>query len=483
MKQPRPVVWTIAGADSSCGAGISADLMAFDRFETHGCTVITTSTAQNSQTIDDIHYLPAQHVQAQLQSLKTALPPVAIKLGLLGDRATLAVISQFLQHYQGISVFDPVCNASVGTRLLAPDLRSALLEDILPYVTVLTPNLDEAAFLLNQPVTDLPRATQQLRALGPKTVIIKGGHARDELVCDTIDDGKQCYSLQQQRVYTPHQHGTGCAFASALAANLALDIELHSAIVCAKAYVQQGLMDSTSDGHGPGSVAHSPWPVSPLALPWRNERQVAFPKAQTLGIYAIVDNLQDLQYAINAGINSLQLRIKTPCTELASVVEQAIILAQRHKVRLYINDHWQLALRFGAYGVHLGQDDLQTADLQTLQRQGLYLGISCHTYHELAIAHTYQPSYIGFGPLFKTSSKNLAHAPQGLERLKTWCQLSPYPIVAIGGITVQAVQTVFNQGAAGVALLSNLKDYLKQKDDSPASMMMLPRANNKQPIN
>jgi thiamine-phosphate diphosphorylase len=138
---------------------------------------------------------------------------------------------------------------------------------------------------------------------------------------------------------------------------------------------------------------------------------------------------------------------------LASQISQAIAIAKQSQARLFINDHWQLAIDYGAYGVHLGQEDLLTADLAAIAHAQLRLGISCHNLHDLATAHAIGPSYIGVGPIFPTRSKALTHPPLGLATLADWEAFSPYPIVAIGGIDLTNLAQIQACKVDGIAML------------------------------
>ncbi len=462
----KPIAWTIAGSDSGGGAGIQADLHTFQQFGVHGCSVITATTAQNSHTVTDIHTVPAAHVAQQIAALHSDLPARALKLGMLGSPDSIIKISDFLREFTGSVICDPVCATTSGNTLLPNTSLSLLRQRILPYADILTPNLNEASLLLGTHITtptQIVAAAVQLHQLGAKTVLIKGGHRPGMLSQDYWFNGQHGMWLHAPWVDTPHAHGSGCSLAAAITAAIALGHTALDAVIAAKAYVHQGLRLAQAYGAGPGPVAHAPWPCAPQDFPWltshAQHQRLTFARCNApLNIYAIVENTDQLQRVLNAGITSVQLRIKQPSSDLPQTITTAITLAKQHEARLFINDHWQLALAHGAYGVHLGQDDLITADLPALAAAGLRLGISCHSYRELAIAHTYGPSYIGFGPIFATSSKALTYAPQGLAALRTWCHLAPYPIVAIGGIDWTNLATVKACGADGTALLSALRD-------------------------
>ena len=162
-----------------------------------------------------------------------------------------------------------------------------------------------------------------------------------------------------------------------------------------------------------------------------------------------------MEKLLEAGVNTIQLRIKDKTGDvLEQEIIQAIQLAKTHKARLFINDYWQLALKHNAYGVHLGQEDLQSADLAALANAGIRLGISTHGYFEVARAHAIRPSYMAIGPIYETTSKLMPHQPQGLSELKRFCRLLDYPLVAIGGINLERLPDVLATEVTGVAVIS-----------------------------
>ncbi|MDB5964859.1 MAG: thiamine-phosphate diphosphorylase [Polaromonas sp.] len=178
-----------------------------------------------------------------------------------------------------------------------------------------------------------------------------------------------------------------------------------------------------------------------------------------IGFYPVVPDAQWVARLLGWGVRTLQLRIKA-ADHSAGAIEREVTAAVEaaSKVpgaQLFINDHWQLALAAGAYGVHLGQEDLDTADIDRLRRAGLRLGLSTHTPAELARAHAVQPSYLAIGPVYATTLKVMPYEPVGLERLRLWArQAAPYPVVAIGGISLERLPGVLACGVDGVAVVS-----------------------------
>lgn len=197
-----------------------------------------------------------------------------------------------------------------------------------------------------------------------------------------------------------------------------------------------------------------------------------FPQTeQRLGLYPVVDSVEWIERLLNAGVSTLQLRIKDKADrEVLDDIQQAISLGKQHNARLFINDYWQLAVEFGAYGVHLGQEDLEATDLVAIHQAGLRLGISTHDHEELAIAKSVRPSYIAMGHIFPTQTKQMPSSPQGLETLKQMVDVTPeYPTVAIGGISIERVPAVLATGVGSVAVVS----AITQADDWLAATQTL----------
>ena len=179
-----------------------------------------------------------------------------------------------------------------------------------------------------------------------------------------------------------------------------------------------------------------------------------------LGVYPVVDRTYKLTALYKAGITTAQLRVKDMAGEaLENEIKEAIHISSEYNTRLFINDFWELAIKHKAYGVHLGQEDIQEANVKAIYAAGLRLGISTHTTAEIDIALNFEPSYIAIGPIYETTSKEMVYNPVGLEDLKRWAKGVDYPIVAIAGINLGNIEEVLKTGAAnGVAMISGVLD-------------------------
>ncbi|MCF6207118.1 MAG: thiamine phosphate synthase [Sulfurovum sp.] len=187
-----------------------------------------------------------------------------------------------------------------------------------------------------------------------------------------------------------------------------------------------------------------------------------FPKCDEtpLGVYPIVDRAHKLETLYRCGITTAQLRIKDMTGDaLEAEIIKGIEISNVFDARFFVNDYWQLAIRHGAYGVHLGQEDIQEAEIGALYDAGLRLGISSHTPKEIEIALSFEPSYLAIGPIYEPISKKMAYENVGLERLKQWAAKVNYPIVAIGGITQENIAKVAaTKAASGIAMISAVLD-------------------------
>jgi hydroxymethylpyrimidine/phosphomethylpyrimidine kinase len=264
-----PNVLTIAGVDPSGGAGVLADLKAFSALGAYGCGVIAALTAQNTRAVTGIHEVPPEFLKLQLDTLLDDVRIDAVKIGMLASRALIGVVAEALRrHAPRFVVLDPVMVAKSGDRLLRADAVEALKRDLLPLATVLTPNLPEAGDLLGRAVGDsagaMHAAARALHALGPRHVLVKGGHGTGDTLVDVYFDGERVVELSAQRIRTRNTHGTGCTLSSAIAALLPQRPSVEAAVRDARAYVLEAIRRSddlrVGGGHGPLHHFHDLWP-------------------------------------------------------------------------------------------------------------------------------------------------------------------------------------------------------------------------------
>lgn len=250
---------TIAGFDPTCGAGIGADLKTLAANNCYGIVAVTALTVQSTQGVAAIHVTPAATLRAQLEALAGDVHIAAVKIGMLGNRNNAAVVAEFLDQGGFTNVvLDPVIKPSAG----GPELLDAsgvkyLAEELMKRASVVTPNLAEAALLSGLEIKDLAgmeAAARKLVERGARAVVVKGGHM-DKAV-DVLFDGTEVLVLGGDHVKTENTHGSGCTFASAIAAQLATGRPLREAVMLAKAYVTKAIENGFTIGKGPGPLDH-----------------------------------------------------------------------------------------------------------------------------------------------------------------------------------------------------------------------------------
>ncbi len=254
---------TIAGSDSGGGAGIQADLKTFAARGVYGMSAITALTAQNTVGVQGVFEIPTDFIALEIDSVVSDIGADAVKTGMLSSAPIIQTVAAKIREYRlAPLVVDPVMVAKSGDHLLRDDARDALIREILPLATVVTPNLHEAHVLCGFPITNLDemrRAAITIKAMGPQNVVVKGGHLPE--TSDAIDllyDGESFREYRAERIESENTHGTGCTFASAIAAELAKGRRVADAVQAAKEYLTTTLRASVNlgIGHGHGPMNH-----------------------------------------------------------------------------------------------------------------------------------------------------------------------------------------------------------------------------------
>lgn len=492
----KPIIWTISGSDCSGGAGIAADIKTSHALGVEVCHLITANTVQNSKKLLSVNAVPVDILQQQANVLLDDKTPTVIKIGLIANAEQVqwltAVIAKLKQENSLlITVYDPVGQASVGGSFNT--LSLAELSPLLKQIDIITPNVAEAkslAAITSNSSGDLAQKIAQDFSIN--AVIVKGGHSDDENMCidlcsyqlNTIKQDNQdkilqniCYQLSSPRLASHYSHGGGCTFASALAAFLAQGYLLRDAFTLSKAFINQGFAATESlsniNGHQYyGAFEQLGWPNKSAFFPQicdeLSQQYQQLPpfndlalEGEKLGLYPVIDSLYWLERLLPLGLKIIQLRVKNlALDELEQVIIAAVALAKNYNTRLFINDYWQLAIKHGAYGVHIGQEDLADADLIQIQQAGLRLGISTHGCYEFLLAQQLQPSYLAIGAIFPTKTKDMTGQIQGVENLKQLLALRQQdtneytPVVAIGGINLARAPKVLATGVDSIAVVT-----------------------------
>jgi hydroxymethylpyrimidine kinase/phosphomethylpyrimidine kinase/thiamine-phosphate diphosphorylase len=467
-----PIVWSIAGLDSGGGAGLSADQRAADAMQVHLCPVAAALTAQSSIAVEAVFPVPPAQLDAQLAALADDLPPAVIKTGLLGGIEPLRIVTRWVDRLRERGplalVVDPVLRASTGADFADEALLRAYREELLPRATAVTPNRREAARLVGEGTA--PVQARALRALGAATVCITGGDEAEPLALDWLHAEQARGWLVLPRRAARNNHGSGCCFATALAAALARGFVAADAALIAKMLATAALTSDARPGAGAGPVRPvAGFITDPSLLPALfdgEEPPAAWPArpaqpAAVEGVYAITDRGTHAAALFDAGLPTVQLRIKRAAGETDAAwrarLHAEVGAARRPGATLVVNDHWREALSMGIDFVHLGQEDLLAlspadgAELAAARAAGLRLGLSSHSLWELARAVAWAPDYIACGPVWPTTTKAMPWRPQGLANLAWWVAMAPAPVVGIGGVLdpQQLVQLAASGAAAG----------------------------------
>lgn len=501
----RPIVWSIAGSDSGGGAGIQADNLTIYDLGCHPCNVVTGITAQNSVEVTQVVATDLELLSSQLDALRVDLPPGAIKIGLLVSHQQIQFIAEWLQVQlpaleaelgRDIPViWDPVMVASSGDALTDSQDNASMTAylQLAAQSTLLTPNSRELDALLNiakqSSSVHLQSRVKLLSGIVGTNVLVTGGDVNSELAQDWLavhhlahtseDYQQQVIGLSSNKQQGVNNHGTGCTMSSAIASCLALGYPMLDAICIAKAYINQGLASSYQLGQGQGPLSREGWPKDLASFPHvilenseTTSSELSFAKVTTpLKVYPVTESLNVLEQVLAAGARTVQLRVKKPNQHLEKKIEAAIALGKSYQAQVFINDHWQLAVKHGAFGVHLGQEDAMVADLEQISKAGLALGLSSHGYFEMLVALAFNPSYLAMGHIFPTPTKNMPSLPQGLHKLKHFVATmqGKVPLVAIGGIDATNMPHVAATGVDDIALVR----AVEQADDPGQSWQHL----------
>ena len=263
MPGTKPVALTIAGSDASGGAGVQADLKTFHQFGVYGEAAITLITVQNTLGVERLECLDARLVADQIRAVISDIPPAAAKTGALGNAAIIHAVAELARDFSFPLVVDPVMVSTPGLHgqgvaLLAADGLEALKTFLLPHAFLLTPNLDEASLLVGGEVDDvvgMRQAAEQLGRLGPRAVLVKGGHLASEAI-DILYYRGAWTEFASPRIRTRHTHGTGCTFSAAITASLASGHDLMEAVRRAKRYITEAIRNNPELGSGSGPLDH-----------------------------------------------------------------------------------------------------------------------------------------------------------------------------------------------------------------------------------
>lgn len=261
MTRVIPRALTIAGSDSGGGAGIQADIKTFTALNVYGMSAIAALTAQNTQRVLGINDTPPEFLELQIDAVIDDIGVDAVKTGMLSNEHLVRAVAKKIKQY-GVEkvVVDPVMRSKGGDSLLAKKAEVALKDELLPLAYIVTPNLSEAEILSGirvSSIEEMKQAAKEIKALGPKTVLVKGGHLESaEEAIDVLFDGHEFHMYRAPRIDTKNTHGTGCTYSAAICAGLAKGFQVLDAVEDAKEYVTQAIRHSFNLGKGQGPLNH-----------------------------------------------------------------------------------------------------------------------------------------------------------------------------------------------------------------------------------
>lgn len=451
-------VWILAGLDNSGGAGLQNDIKTFSFFNIHTCPILTCVAAQDNAQVKHIAPVSLKTMRYQFEAIKNQFKPSAVKIGMIKSKKIIRAVAKFCANLSVPIIADPILKTSSQYQVLSNGEIAYYKKYLFPIITVLTPNVMEAEKLLNCMIrtkNDIEAAGRKFISFGIKNIIIKGGDQSGCKATDYWTDGKDACWLSLPKIADKTVRGTGCAFASALTAYVMQNNTIKESFIKAKRFVYQGILQATATENMVSFLAHN---RHQNTLPYyeKQQSQFYFAPCHNIDFYPIVDNVIALQNLINQGVKTIQLRIKHKSeNEIEAIIKHATTLSHQHDIHLFINDYWCYAIRYKAYGVHLGQEDLNNANLCEIQAAGLRLGISTHNRAEFISAAQLNPSYIAIGPIFATLQKpNLM--PLSLAAIAHFRKLTTLPLVVIGGIKLHHVAELIRVNIDGIAVISGV---------------------------
>lgn len=439
MSIKLPLIWCVGGADSFARTALpelSVNLRTGQNLDCRVQHIATCVTAQNVEGVSFTEPVSLTTFDAQWRALLDDAVPDAISVGFLPSmemaKACSVLLKRIKTDFPAVSVvFESISPQKSDVQVpSSADVQVSLL----PFIDVVIINAEAFETLTNA-------------AVWPCGWLIRGSNN---------DTGQVMYRLLSQNA--------AVGFSSSGVERNEDDV-LSMALVCFMAHGYD-IKDSVTLAKAYCAGEQKGWPTSLECFPKiviqgrsisTSDLSFAAMDVEKMGLYPVVDTVAWLELVLAQGVNVAQLRIKNPDDpQLSDKIQQAILLGKKYNAQVFINDYWQQAIEFGAYGVHLGQEDLDVTDLARIQSAGLRLGISTHGYYEIARAQSIKPSYIALGHIFPTQTKDMPSQPQGLIRLAHYARLlkGHYPTVAIGGITAERLPLVAQTGVDSVAVVT-----------------------------
>lgn len=444
-------VLTIAGSDSSGGAGIQADIKTLSSLGCYAASAITAITVQNTLGVSAVHAVPSEIVAGQIKTVMDDIHPKVIKIGMVNDAATIHAIAETLKGYRTEIqhlVIDPVMVATSGSPLMQPDALDTFKQELLPLATLLTPNLPEMEQLHNCKIQS--------------AMLVKGGHAEGKEKIDILyaADGTKLATYTAPSIDTRNTHGTGCTLSSAIAAFLARGYDLQEAIDKAKEWLTQAIQAGADihigEGHGP--VCHFFQPEKMIVKkPWSRLQFITHHNNR-------YSYLEGALTALEGGCWWIQLRMKEASDdEVREVANQLLPACRERGATFILDDRVLLAKELHADGVHLGKNDMPVNEARRLLGERCIIGGTANTFEDIQRLDSQGADYIGCGPFRFTKTKEKLAPTLGIEGYQyLMTQMREHgihlPVVAIGGITLADVPAIMQTGVQGIAVSGAILD-------------------------
>ena len=474
---------TIAGSDSSGGAGIQGDIKAMSANGVFAMSVVTAITAQSTQGVFAIEDISPSMIKKQINIIFDDIDVNVIKIGMVSKIDTINAIAEALREVRDLPpiILDPVMVSKNGFKLLSNDAKNTLIESLMPFATLVTPNILEAEEITCRKILTvghMKEAAKDILKLGPKAVLVKGGHLKGDAI-DVLYDGKKFTFFKEKRLDNNNTHGTGCTLSSAIAANIAKGLSLENSVSFAKEYVTNAIKYGFNLGKGIGPTHHF--------YKFYNDRQEFISKKENnekknsileknirkkdefnlkeKKIYLVTDYrlnfnilMEKVRIALEGGVKIIQYRAKEKSTR--TMYKEAKILKElcdEYKAIFIVNDRVDIALLVDAHGVHLGREDMKIRDAKKILPQGKIIGATAHDEKEAIEAIDEGADYLGVGALYKSKSKkDTVNLPiKTLEKIR---EITDKPIYGIGGITALRITENIKKNVDGVAVISAILD-------------------------
>ncbi|AVC44047.1 bifunctional hydroxymethylpyrimidine kinase/phosphomethylpyrimidine kinase [Francisella tularensis subsp. novicida] len=474
----RDIFLTIGGSDSSSGAGIQADIKTANNIGVHACSIISCITAQNSTSILSIEKVSKDSFKKQIQAISSDFKIKVIKTSVLSSTEQVDIVVDLLSSLKDVFyICDPVMVSTTGYSLVDYKFVEYSKQKLYPLADILVPNLDEAKMLLDEYDSSSVELAKIAKAIQKKYnckgVLMKGGHdSNKNISLDCYYSPKINYALTSKRYMLDEKvRGTGCTFSSAIASFLILGFDVNNSVVLAKSYISNAIKNSQKIASQGCLIVVAKYinkqGLFPKISTYGQDLNIKFKSINKIGFYPIIDDASKIPGLANLGIKTIQLRIKSDDNKhIQKHIVEAIEYQNKYGLQLFINDYYDLAIKYKAFGIHLGHEDLLNIDKKTLlkiKNTDIALGLSTHDYYELAIALGVNPSYIALGPIYTTTTKKMKFAPQGIDKIHEWSNITDTPLVVIGGIKKKHIQSIADIGVDGIAVVTLIDEISNQE--------------------